>query len=312
MDAYLLKSLDGANAFPKADTMYLVKCGEDAAKICMFQRDSIITTPGSGKKEFTVKLGRYSPHDLEAVALVESLRAAGYLVSTERVPNDGQSRMGVGLSGAAEAEGDAKILVEGIVHTDAQFVRVRAAALKNQTLVNVMAEIARRGGTPHPLVYDKVIRCLGWLHDDSPYTDDTKPWMQHNGKYPVMTSEYESANVDGLYFAGQLAHGKDFRRAAGGFIHGFRYTARALFNVLEHKYHDQSWPGETFPAVQAWDGKGIGLGPLGCNKGDWGMGQEGCPKPQVMDSTYEKLIDNIFSRINTASGIYQMVGVLGQ
>ena len=60
--------------------------------------------------------------------------------------------------------------------------------------------------------------------------------MQYNGKYPVMTSEYESVNVDGLYFAGQLAHGKDFKRAAGGFIHGFRYTARALFNVLEHKY----------------------------------------------------------------------------
>lgn len=135
--------------------------------------------------------------------------------------------------------------------------------------------------------------------------------MQQNGKYPVMTSEYESANVPALYFAGQLAHGKDFRRAAGGFIHGFRYTARALFNILEHKYHGSQWPGEMFAGINEWDGKAVGLGPLGCNKGDWGMGQSGCPNPQVMSTSYEKLIDTIFSRINTASGIYQMVGVLG-
>ena len=31
--------------------------------------------------------------------------------------------------------------------------------------------------------------------------------MQSNQKYPVMTSEYESINVPGLFFAGQLAHG---------------------------------------------------------------------------------------------------------
>ena len=46
--------------------------------------------------------------------------------------------------------------------------------------------------------------------------------MQGNKKYAVMTDEYESINVPGMYFAGQLAHGKDFRRSAGGFIHGFR------------------------------------------------------------------------------------------
>ena len=30
--------------------------------------------------------------------------------------------------------------------------------------------------------------------------------------------------ASGLYFAGCLSHGKDFKRAAGGFIHGFRYV----------------------------------------------------------------------------------------
>ena len=43
------------------------------------------------------------------------------------------------------------------------------------------------------------------------YLSATKPHMQGNGKYAVMTDEYESVNVKGMYFAGQLAHGKDFR-----------------------------------------------------------------------------------------------------
>ena len=30
-----------------------------------------------------------------------------------------------------------------------------------------------------------------------------------------------------MYFAGTIAHGMDWRKAAGGFIHGFRYTAQA-------------------------------------------------------------------------------------
>lgn len=59
-----------------------------------------------------------------------------------------------------------------------------------------------------------------------------------------MTEEgYESINVPGLYFAGVLGHGKDYRRSAGGFIHGFRYTARALFRMLEVKYFAGSWHG---------------------------------------------------------------------
>jgi hypothetical protein len=39
------------------------------------------------------------------------------------------------------------------------------------------------------------------------YTKETTPIMQSTLKYPVMTSEYESVNVPGLYFAGNLAHG---------------------------------------------------------------------------------------------------------
>jgi len=72
------------------------------------------------------------------------------------------------------------------------------------------------------MVYDTVIRCLGWKHGLGLHTPRTAPTMQHNGKYPVMTHEYESVNVPGLHYAGTIAHGKDHQRSAGGFIHGFR------------------------------------------------------------------------------------------
>jgi hypothetical protein len=95
-----------------------------------------------------------------------------------------------------------------------------------------------------------------------------------------MNDDYESINVPGMYFAGALAHGKDFKRAAGGFIHGFRYTAKALFHVLSERHHEEPWPGaKTFEMSTA-------------------AGRTG-------------LLDHLFSRINSGSGPYQMVGALG-
>lgn len=203
----------------------------------------------------------------------------------------------------------------GTLNVDAAFVAVYTSALYNESLINKIAELARRGGTPHPLVYDKVVRCLGWKHGMDMYTEKTSPTMQHNGKYAVMTGEYESINVPGLYFAGTLGHGKDHQRSAGGFIHGFRYTTRALFRVLEEKYQNTEWPGPKFSNVEKWLGKDVGIVEHGCNAADWGLASAPCvPPPAVPEQTQEpfvQLIDKLFSRINSASGPYQMVGVLG-
>ena len=98
----------------------------------------------------------------------------------------------------------------------------------------------------YPLTYDHVIFCLGWNQDLSMYDDDTAPLMQPNHKFAVMDDEYQSVNVPGLYFAGALSHGKDFKRSAGGFIHGFRYTARALYTILMAKYEGTPWPSTTY------------------------------------------------------------------
>jgi len=43
-------------------------------------------------------------------------------------------------------------------------------------------------------------------------------------KFPAIKHNYESMSTPGLFFAGATSHSLDFRKSAGGFIHGFRYT----------------------------------------------------------------------------------------
>lgn len=123
--------------------------------------------------------------------------------------------------------------------------------------------------------YDVVIRCLGFTYNDDMFSPCTKPEraMGRRSKFPLINRDFESANVPDLYFVGSTAHSLDFRETAGGFIHGFRYTSRALHRLLEWKNHGVPWPSERRPLAQ--------------------------------------LMDAILSRVNEASGIYQMHHFLG-
>lgn len=149
--------------------------------------------------------------------------------------------------------------------------------------------------------------------------------------------------------ATNAGHGKDHRRAAGGFIHGIRYTARALFRSLMSKYQDGPWPATSmFVGVEQWgaaqDGndaeclhcpeskseskskssesessspppplspfeRGLGLGGPGCNAGDLATAG-GCKEPVNIRSPFEFLLNKIFSRIYVADGPYAMIAVL--
>jgi hypothetical protein len=80
------------------------------------------------------------------------------------------------------------------------------------------------------------------------YDESAAPQLLKNMKHPDITAEYESVNVPGLFFAGTLGHGPDFRKSAGGFIHGFRYTTRALTRILEQKY-GADWEGQQSFAI---------------------------------------------------------------
>ncbi|XP_073429109.1 FAD-dependent oxidoreductase domain-containing protein 2 isoform X2 [Dendrobates tinctorius] len=91
-------------------------------------------------------------------------------------------------------------------------------------------------------------------------------------KYPILKPNYEAKHSQGLFVVGTASHGIDFRKSAGGFIHGFRYTARSVHRIMENRYHNIPWPSTHYSLSQ--------------------------------------LLNVLLKRINEASGLYQMFEVL--
>jgi thioredoxin reductase len=130
-------------------------------------------------------------------------------------------------------------------------------------------------GEQEELVYDHVIVCTGWRFDDSIFDMSCKPELAINDRFPRQTSEWESTNVDDLYFAGTLTQQRDYKVTTSGFIHGFRYNIRALTRMFESKYHGGEWPARAIPR---------------------------CP-----DAMTRAILD----RVNTTSALWQQFGFLG-
>ncbi len=103
-------------------------------------------------------------------------------------------------------------------------------------------------GEVDELVYDQVIRCTGFQFDVSFYDAACRPSSILDGRLPAITPYWESANVPGLFFVGELMQGRDFKRAASAFIHGFRYNVRTLFRHLMSRYEGEPLPWQTLPA----------------------------------------------------------------
>jgi len=97
--------------------------------------------------------------------------------------------------------------------------------------------------------YDNVIFCTGFRFDNSIYEGDCKPALMHMDKFPAQTSEWESENVQDMYFAGTLMQACDYKKTMSGFIHGFRQNVQVLANILELKYHDKSLPSDALEAT---------------------------------------------------------------
>jgi thioredoxin reductase len=108
----------------------------------------------------------------------------------------------------------------------------------------VSVRYSHASGELEELVYDRIILCTGFRFDNSFFDADCRPELTINDRYPGMTCEWESMNVPGMYFAGTITQSRDFKKGTSGFIHGFRYNTRALFRMLEKKYHAKLWPTE--------------------------------------------------------------------
>jgi thioredoxin reductase len=98
------------------------------------------------------------------------------------------------------------------------------------------------------LEYESVIRCAGFRMDTAVFDPECRPRLVRDERMPEVGPDWQSANVDGLYFAGTIAQDRDFKRASSAFIDGFRYNLRALTALLRERYDGVELPYEKVSA----------------------------------------------------------------
>jgi len=104
-------------------------------------------------------------------------------------------------------------------------------------------------GEKEELLYDRVLACTGFRFDASVFDESARPALVIKDRFPQQSCEWESTNIRDLYFAGTLTQMRDFKKTTSGFIHGFRYNVRALWRILERKYHGVEWPSVAVTAT---------------------------------------------------------------
>jgi thioredoxin reductase len=115
--------------------------------------------------------------------------------------------------------------------------------------LRVMFAFSRADELVKELHYDRVLLCTGFAFDASIFDDSCRPELTIRDRFPAQTPAWESVNVPGLYFAGTITQVRDFKKSTSGFIHGFRYGARALHKILEQRYADRPWPSRETPDI---------------------------------------------------------------
>lgn len=115
----------------------------------------------------------------------------------------------------------------------------------------VLVSYVHADGETEELVYDQVINCAGFSFDDSLFADNCKPSTILDGKLPEITPFWESVNQSGMYFAGTLMQGRDFKRSSSAFIGGFRYNVRTLSKKIISDFKSHPYPSTLIPIESA-------------------------------------------------------------
>ncbi len=94
--------------------------------------------------------------------------------------------------------------------------------------------------------YDIIIRCTGWTWVPVDiFAPELVPDTWYRGKYPELTSSWESVNVPNLFFVGGSMIGGDRdTKSSSGFIHGYRYNIQTLVQLLDERYESTPFPAE--------------------------------------------------------------------
>jgi thioredoxin reductase len=97
---------------------------------------------------------------------------------------------------------------------------------------DVTVAYAHANGETETLKFDDVIAATGFKGRLDTVAQ-TLPTPLLHGKFPDIDGQFGCRGIDGLFFAGALTHGPDYRGfSSSGFIHGFRYNSIALAHHL--------------------------------------------------------------------------------
>ena len=170
LDAYLLKSIDGFG-LGALHGFKIVKCGANQTKICFFLKGDPAEwkdeSTGKSRMVETIQLGQFSPkNDPWAANYVKQMGHAR--VNAERdhakaLQGTTNSDINLQLSGATIHTGKPGLL-GGELAVDTETLHVVAAALEIPSLVDSLQQFGARNGNPYPMIFDRVIRCLGFQH----------------------------------------------------------------------------------------------------------------------------------------------------
>ena len=128
--------------------------------------------------------------------------------------------------------------------------------------------------------YDRIIACTGFkyvnldLFDLETVPVKIDPRKECKGKFPLINHLWQFEGIPNMFAIGASMQTVNFRKNAGGFIHGFRYTIRTLIDIILEKE------------------KSI---PLPCSS---------------ISNCSEAVITKTLERINNASSLYQMYAEL--
>ncbi|MEU7617810.1 NAD(P)-binding domain-containing protein [Micromonospora rifamycinica] len=111
--------------------------------------------------------------------------------------------------------------------------------------------VTHPGGGTAELDYHEVLRCTGFRMDTTAFDAGCRPELAHDGRIPALRPDWQSSNIDDLYFAGTVAQARDVRHASSPFIDGFRYNLRTLTRILRERYDDVPIPVATTPGEPA-------------------------------------------------------------
>lgn len=302
LDAYLLKSLDGYVSSNLAGGALLRTCyeGDEAAKCFFFKQ------PGFLDVDDYLQAGLLEAGKSESEDFVAFLEAHGVEYQTR--PCDGTLDNSATITLDAHTQSPIKWHTEcwNINDPSLSLLVVNASTIANDAVAGVIHDYRHYsvpGRKSNEAIccspYDEVISAVGWTHDTSIYDESVRPLMQANRKFPRQTTQHESANVNGMFFAGSLSHGRDWRKGAGGFVHGFRYTAKFLARVLAMRFSqvqpaapaDSSQSLQRFRSGNTWTSAG------------WPLV---VPTTQLHEAVTQ-IAATFLSRINEASAPYQVL-----